>query len=83
MYGPERYILMRLQEIRVQVEQRIMRAPRFRALCRDYGEAVDAEERLRHSQTPGALAHSEEYRTLIAELEAEILNEIKRDDQPT
>lgn len=46
----------------------------FRALCEDYGEAVEALRRWQAATAdPGAPARTEEFGQLVAELEDEIL----------
>jgi hypothetical protein len=69
-------ILARLQELRVQTELRMLRDPRFRALCDDYGAAVDALEHWKRSSRAEAVQRVSEYQTLIADLEKEIFREI-------
>ena len=52
----------------------------FRALCDDYGEAMEALRRWQAATAdPNAPARIEEFRQLVAELEDEILAELGRD----
>jgi hypothetical protein len=71
-----RHILARLQELRTQTELRMLRDPKFRALCDDYGAAVGALEHWKQSTLPEAAHRVSEYRALTADLEEEILREI-------
>ena len=51
----------------------------FRALCDDYGEAMEALRRWQAATAdPNAPARIEEFRQLVAELEDEILAELGR-----
>jgi hypothetical protein len=71
------HVLIRLADMRIQAELAYMRDVRFRGLCDDYGEAIEARERWRRSQLPSAAQRLAEYTDLVAGLEEEILSEIR------
>ena len=72
-----KYILDRLADMRERANLAYMHDPRFRGLCDDYGEAIEALERWKNSSGPATAERASEYRVLIAGLEDEILREIK------
>jgi hypothetical protein len=47
--------------------------PEFRTMCEDYDDCVNALRHWVHSKEPEAATRSSEYRTLIQELEEEII----------
>jgi hypothetical protein len=71
------YVLSRRADMRIQAELAYMRDVRFRGLCDDYGEAIEARERWRRSSLPSAAQRVAEYTDLVAGLEEEILSEIR------
>jgi len=71
-----RHILARLQELRVQTELRMLRDPKFRTLCDDYGAAVEALAHWKRSPRAEAAQRAGEYQILISDLEKEIFREI-------
>jgi hypothetical protein len=72
-----KYILHKLAKMRDRANIAYVRDPRFRGLCNDYGEAIEALERWKFSFGPAAAQRASEYRELIAGLEDEILHEIR------
>ena len=72
-----KYVLNRLADMRCRAELAYMRDARFRGLCDDYGEAIEARERWRHSPIPNAAQRLAEYTDLVAGLEDEIFLEIR------
>ena len=55
----------------------MLRDPSFRALCEDYGAAVEALEHWRQSPLGDAALRVGGYPALIADLEKDILREIR------
>ena len=76
MPGAGRHILARLQDLKLRAELRMLRDPKFRGLCEDYGAAVDALEHWKQSPLTEASQRVTEYRALAADLEREILQDI-------
>lgn len=72
-----RFVLDRLTEMRTHAERAYLRDARFRGLCDDYAEAIEARERWKVSQIPNAGQRVMEYSALVAGLEEEILMEIR------
>jgi len=72
-----RSIVARYPQRELEIRRLRARDAGFRAVCRDYEEAVSA---LRHWQTVAADvgARVEEYADFVAELEAEILDQLDR-----
>jgi hypothetical protein len=72
-----RYVLNLLTDMRTQAERAYSRDLRFRGLCDDYAEAIEACELWKASHVPNAGQRVEEYSALVASLEDEILAEIR------
>ena len=67
-------LVARFPALEFELHRRSARDPRFRAICADHAEAHAA---LLHWQAvPGGLGRADEYRALVAELEAEILAQL-------
>jgi hypothetical protein len=69
-------ILKRFPRRSVEIEKEIMKNPDFRALCEDYGDAVDALGRWSTS-TDESSNRAKEYRQLVRDLELEIQNHVQ------
>lgn len=76
MTGKLAAVLKRFASRSSQIEQEILRDPDFRALCEDYGDAVQALEHWTRSTDSIAVSRISEYRRLAAELEEEISNRL-------
>jgi hypothetical protein len=75
-----KHILARLHELRVEIEQRMLRDPSFRSLCEDHGVAVQARGFWKQSARNDAAERAREYKALMIDLEKEILREIGHGD---
>ena len=75
MLEKTRHILDRLPQHAAAIRERMMIDWEFRALCADYGDALEA---LRRWEASDDRRHNrvEEFRTLLAELEQEIVREL-------
>jgi hypothetical protein len=72
------HVLGRFSELRVEIEKAALQDVRFRALCEDYGVAVEAFEFWSTSADARGPMMIDEYRRLLAELEVEIFAEIQK-----
>ena len=59
------------------LELRLAADPEFRRLCTDHHEALEALDRWEASTDPRRAARIDEFRRLVAELEQEILTELR------
>src|SRR5258708_7606753 len=71
------HILGRFRELRAEIQKAALQDVRFRALCEDYGAAVEAFEFWSRSSDARAPKINDEYRRLLTELESEIFAEIQ------
>jgi len=71
------HILGRFHDLRVEIEKAALQDVRFRALCEDYGVAVEAFEFWSMSADSRGPTMINEYRRLLVELETEILVEVQ------
>lgn len=67
------HVLDRLPHQRRALRERMLRDPSFRAICADYGAAVEALSGWESSSEPEASLRAQEFRELVTELQAEIL----------
>lgn len=67
-----RHAIERLPAQRAALERRLLADRSFRALCEDYGEAIEALRRWEGSSDPRSGERVAEFRALAAELEIEI-----------
>jgi hypothetical protein len=70
------HVLKRFQSLRVRIEEEVLRDGRFRSLCEDYGEAVEALKFWSRSPDARAEKRITEYSQLLIELEREILADL-------
>ncbi len=75
-----RYLLKRFPYLEKAIGDKLDASEDFRALCRDYVDAVEALSRWEDADnpTPGTQLRIVEYRTLVQNLEAELLLELYR-----
>ena len=71
------HILRRFRGLRAEIQTAALQDARFRTLCEDYGIAVKAFEFWSRSADARATRMIDEYRRLLAELEAEIVVELQ------
>jgi hypothetical protein len=71
------HILGRFPELRAEIQKAALQDTRFRTLCEDYGIGVKAFKFWSNSADARATRMTDEYRTLLDELEAEILAELQ------
>jgi hypothetical protein len=71
-----RHIIARLHQMRIQVGARTVLDGNFLTLCEDYDAAVEALKHWEQSSAGEAGVRADEYRTLISDLEKEILQEM-------
>ncbi|MGO4440141.1 hypothetical protein [Rhizobium sp. RAF56] len=64
------FIVSRWPDRELSIRRLFTQSPEFRAVCEDYGEALGA---FQHWQAAGSDGKAEEYRSLAAEIEAEIM----------
>ncbi len=80
--SPLVYIIKRFPNFWGQI-RRLADDEKFADLCRDYVDAVELYRYWRERSEPQALERAQDYITIAAELEAEILREITADDRLT
>ena len=77
------HVVHRFGKLKIQIEEAILRDPRFRSLCEDYGEAVNALNFWLQSPDARAATMIIDYKQLLVELEREILAELQqRPEEP-
>lgn len=72
------HAINKFRKLKVEIEEAVLRDARFRAICEDYGEAVDALDFWSQSTDERAAKRITEYRLLLLELEREIFVELQR-----
>ena len=70
-------VLKRFASRGVQIQREILRDPEFRAVCEDYGDAVEALDRWSNSSDSAASTRKSEYFSLVQELELEISDRLE------
>jgi len=70
------HALNRFHSLRVRIEEAVLRDTRFRSLCEDYGEAVEALKFWSQSSDARAEKLIAEYKQLLVDLEREILSDL-------
>jgi len=72
------YIQKRFPDKREAIALLMVEDPEFRTICEDYDDCVNACRYWDRSKTPEAETRGDEYRTLIKELEMEIIEAIEK-----
>lgn len=73
------HIRKRFPEKSETIDFLMVEDPEFRTMCEDYDDCVNACRYWSHSKEPDAETRINEYRTLIQELENEILEALRRE----
>ena len=73
-----RYAVKRFPDLAHSIKQYSSDNRFFHGLCEDYGEAVEALRQLESSGSPRSLEDAASCRALVADLEREILLELRR-----
>jgi hypothetical protein len=69
-------VLERLPQHRHAIQKRMLADREFRSLCDDYDDALEALQRWEASDDRHLQERVQEFRTLVAELEQDILREL-------
>ena len=73
MFDKPHHIRERFPDKKTSIERRIAGDPEFLALCEDYDACVNALQYWAKSKEPEAEIRVHEYRNLVQELEAELV----------
>jgi hypothetical protein len=83
MYSGMAHVMERFPEHATSIQARFHADQRFREMCSDYAETLQALERWQASRSPHKAARVEEYRELARALEIEIVTALGLSPQDT
>jgi hypothetical protein len=78
MARPVTHVIKRFPEHELAIERLARKSESFRSMCEDYAVGVEALLRWEHATDPKRSARIEELRESLAELEEEMLEELKQ-----
>lgn len=82
MSSQTRYIFQHYPEKKAQIWRLLLKYPKFRSLCSDYGKCIEAKKYWDQSKDPKAKIKAEDYRYLSKALEKELLQALEDNFEP-
>jgi hypothetical protein len=79
MAGPATHVIKRFPEHGLAIERLVRTSESFRSMCEDYAVGVEALRRWERAIDPRSAARIAELRESLAELEEEMLEELKQE----
>jgi hypothetical protein len=79
MARPAMHVIKRFPEHELAIERLVRRSESFRSMCDDYAVGIEALRRWERATDPKSAARIAELRESLAELEQEMLEELKQE----